>query len=135
MDKIIDLDVLRPERVIVKLAGKEMDVSFIPTGCTFDIDEKIAKLRELTVIDANLKEKVGARMPTEEEKAKMRAGQEKAYNLAVEICAVFCQAKYPEMGVEWFRDNTSPEQVNGFVEAIKGTLMKSYSAIEPYVKN
>lgn len=135
MDNIIDLDILRPERIIVKLAGKEIDVSFIPTGITFDIDERINTLRNIVVEDSNLKEKCKGRMPTDDEKAKLLRYQEKEYDIAVNICSLFCSVKYEEMNEQWFRKNTSPLQVVKFADAIKDTLLKSYNSIEGYTKN
>ena len=39
MSNVIDLDILRPEQKLVKLGGHEIDLSFIPCGITFEIDQ------------------------------------------------------------------------------------------------
>jgi hypothetical protein len=119
MGKIIDLDILRPEPQMVKLAGREIDVSFIPCGITFELD---SVLRELFGLD---QEKV----KTDESE------QKKAIGLTAQLCATFCKVKYPDMDSDWFMDNTSPAQMKAFGEAIQNTLTKIYSEIGAHAKN
>ena len=42
MDKetegIVDLDILKPPKKIIKLGGVQIDVSFVPCGITWEID-------------------------------------------------------------------------------------------------
>ena len=119
MSKIIDLDILRPEPKIVKIGGKEIDVSFIPTGITFDLDEIVKEL-----------------MALDQEKVKTdRTEMERAFGLGIKLCAVFCQRKYPELDETWFRLNTSAEQINAFAGAIQSSLMRIYSGITEHSKN
>jgi hypothetical protein len=117
--KVIDLDVLRPKPQVVKLAGKEIDVSFIPCGITFDVDRLTNELAKYTVsqLEAGGKE------------------AKKAFDLSVELCSVFCTVKYPEMTEEWFRANVDPLQVQAFAEILQSTLARSYEGAERYSKN
>jgi len=117
--EVVDLDVLRPEPKIVKLAGKEIDVSFIPCGITFEVDGLV---NELTTYDLDTVQEGG-----EESK--------RAFDTALKLCSIFCSHKHPEMTVEWFRDNTGAVQINKLVEIIQGTLLKSYAGTEAYQGN
>ena len=42
--KVLDLDVLRPESNYVKIGGINVDVSFVPSAITWDIDQIIQEL-------------------------------------------------------------------------------------------
>lgn len=119
MSKIIDLDILRPEPQIIKIGGKEIDVSFIPCGITFELD---AIVKELVLID---------RDKVQEDRDEM----EKAFNLGVRLCSTFCKIKYPEMDEDWFVKNTTSEQVTGFANEIQKSLMKAYGEIGRHSKN
>ena len=105
MAEVRDLDALRPERRIVKLHGEEIDVSFVPTGITFDIDKVVLEM-------ANLDQK------------------KKAFNLGVKLCAVFCEHDHPEMTEEWFRKETTAIQVSGLGEEIRKALSQAYEGID-----
>lgn len=117
--KVKDLDVLRPESKLIKLNGKEIDVSFIPCAITFDIDEIIKELSGITENDIR----------TNPEYTK------KAFDLSIKLCAIFCQHNYPEMDEDWFRNNTDALQIKAFAESIKEALTRAYSGIEEYGKN
>ena len=116
MTEVRDLDVLKPEVHIVKLAGHEIDVSFIPTGLTVDIDRVAAKLRTLDV-------------------KKMKAGDveetTRAFDLGIELCATFCSWQHKEMTDAWFRRNTSALQVEALSEEIRSALLRAYEGIDP----
>ena len=119
MAEIVDLDALRPEKVIIKLGGKEIDVSFIPCGITFDVDEITKRLFSFDM-------------------EKVRAGgaeTNEAFNIALELCSVFCMVKHPEMTVKWFREKTDPIQVNQLATIIQATLAKAYEGAEAYQGN
>ena len=117
--EILDLDLLRPEPKMVKLGGKEIDVSFIPCGITFDID-KIT--RDITELDFKKVQEGGAET-------------KKAFRLSMQLCAVYCQTSHPEMNEAWFEKNTTPPQVNALVMAIKETLFKGYEQVQGYQGN
>jgi hypothetical protein len=119
MSKIIDLDILRPEPAQIKLGGKTFDVSYVPTGCTFEVD---AIVRELAVMD-DTKFGVDKEMT------------QRAFDLMIEVCVSFVKHRYPEMNKDWFEANTNAGQIRGFVDAIKDALQASYKGVEEYGKN
>jgi len=116
---IIDLDILRPEPRYVILAKKKIDVSFLPCGILFDINEKMNQLA--TVSGGEIEE--------------IRKGGDvarKSYEMAIEICAIFCGVQHELMTKEWFRKNVSAEQVNMLLEEIRKLLEKELAAaVEP----
>lgn len=117
--RVEDLDVLRPEARFVKIGDKEIDVSFIPCGITFDID---SIMRELGQID---------------QKKILENGEEteKAFDLSIKLCAIFCEHKYPEMNEQWFRWNADVFQVKAFSDAIQEALSRAYAGVETSSKN
>jgi hypothetical protein len=117
--KVEDLDILRPEPRYLKLGNKEIDVSFIPCGITFDVDTILNELGVMTQEE----------IKTDSEKSK------RAFDLSIKLCATFCKHTYPEMDEKWFYDNTDAYQVKAFAEAIKDALVRAYSGIEGYQKN
>lgn len=111
---VLDLDVLRPPRRVVKLGGKEIDVSFIPVGITFDIDEINQEIAKLDI-------------------EKLQAGGEevrKAFDLSVKLCVAFCQWKYPELDEVWFRQNVDAQQMRRLAEEIRDALTRAYKGID-----
>ena len=117
--KIEDLDVLRPEKRIIKLGGKDIDVSFIPCGINFDVD---AIVRELGTMTKDIIKDNGD-------------GTKRAFDLSIKLCSLFVENKYPEMDEEWFRSNVDGVQIKHFVEAIQDALKKAYLGIETEAKN
>ena len=114
-DAVIDLDVLRVKKKIVKLGGHEIDVSFVPLGITFDLDEiaqKMMKLDQDKIIDGKSVE------------------SKKAFDLAVELCACFCGWKHPEMTAEWFNENVDGTQLTALANVIRETLQRAYDGID-----
>ena len=122
MSNIVDLDILRPESRNVKLNGKVFDVSFVPTGCTFEIDSIIRELQGITL-------KKGKELTDDSDATK------KAFDLTIRLCVAFVSHKCPEMDADWFMKSTSPQQVKVFAEAIKEALVSSYAGVEAYSKN
>jgi len=119
MSKIIDLDILRPTPQIIKIGGKEIDVSFIPCGITFDLDLIVQEL-----------------MGLDQDKIRTnREEMERAFGLGIKLCSVFCKVKYPELDETWFRLNTSAEQINAFSKAIQASLNRIYAGITEHSKN
>jgi hypothetical protein len=116
---VVDLDVLRPDAQYVKLAGKKIDVSFVPCGITFDVDEIVRELNALPKADL----------------AKNGETTRKAFDLTIRLCSVFCEHSYSEMDEAWFRKNADPIQVKQFADAIKTALIRSYAGIEADEKN
>ena len=116
MSNIIDLDALRPEPKKFKINGHVIDVSFIPLGITFDIDDIVRELAEVGTLSGKEAEK-------------------KAFDLTVRLCSVFCSHSYPEMTDDWFLENTSPQQIKPLAEAISKSLTNDYKIVEDYSKN
>ena len=112
--KVLDLDTLRPESVFIKVGGKDIDVSFLPTAITWDVDKII---QELSTFD-------------QDELLKNNDNTKRAFDLSVKLCAVFCEHKYPELNEEYFLENCDANQIKIFVEAIKETLIKAYNGID-----
>jgi hypothetical protein len=127
VSEIIDLDILRPEKKIIRLAGKEIDVSFIPLGITFEIDDIVVRLGAM-----------GLRKNAEGKyvkKALAGADLKKMFDETVKLCATFAGYKNPEMDEAWIKDNLNVEQIQVFAEAVKDALERSYRGVEEYSKN
>ena len=118
-ENIVDLDVLRPEPRYIKLGGKEVDVSFVPCAITFDLEQIVQEMSKLT--EADLKKGGDA--------------AKRGFDLAVDLCALFCQHKYPEMDHDWFMANTNAGQLGAFAEAIKTAIVQSYEGVDRYQRN
>ena len=118
-DNVLDLDLLKPKERIVKIGGKKIDVSFIPCGITFEVDAIIKEMQNFKV------EKL------EEGGKETKA----AFDLTLKLCAVFCSVKNPELNEKWFRENTSPSQIQLFAEAIRESLLSGFEAVEAHSKN
>ena len=111
---VIDLDVLRPDKKVIKLSGHEIDVSFIPCGITFDID---IITQEIVGLD----------------RQKVQAGGDeakKAFDLSVKLCVAFCSWEHPELDDKWFRGNVSPQQLGAMSSEIQDALTQAYAGIE-----
>ena len=109
--KVDDLDILRPEKRIIRLAGKDIDISFIPCGITFEIDNIVQELKSIS--KSNILEN------SEDTK--------KAFDLSIKMCVAFCTRKNPEMDYDWFCENVDVMQIKVFANAIQETLIKAYS--------
>ena len=112
---VLDLDILRPKKRIVKIGGKEIDAGFIPLAITWDVDKLV---QELSSFDEE----------------KLRTESRRALELSCEFCSVFCH-EHPDMTPDWFMENTSALQINAFVSVIKDTLTEAYNGIEAYPGN
>ena len=119
MDNVIDLDILRPDKKIVKLNGKMIDVSYIPLGITFEVDEIVNQLGRFTMDD----------LQTDKKKI------QEAFDITVKLCSVFASYKNPDMDEAWFKDNCEASQINAFAMAIRESLTRSYKGVEAYGKN
>jgi hypothetical protein len=117
--EVIDLDILKPEGKLVKLNGHEIDLSFVPCGITFEVDEIV---RELSSINKDKLDKNG-------NETKL------AFDLCIKLCTVFCEHDFPEMTEEWFRRKVDGSQINIMANLIKDALNRSYQGIERYGKN
>ena len=115
---VVDLDILRPKKKLVRIGGEEIDVGFIPVAITWEIDRLVQELGTFT----------------EEKITNDTEAQKKALLVSCEMCAAFCY-QHEELTAEWFRENTSVAQIHAFVEVIKETLTEAYAGIEAYPGN
>lgn len=106
--KVEDLDILRPQPKFFRIGGKDVDVSFIPCGITFEIDRIVNGLNKFVNLDSDESIK-------------------EAFRLTVELCVAFCSWKNPELDYEWFQANTSAAQVKLLADGIKDALTKAYA--------
>ncbi|HON97041.1 MAG TPA: hypothetical protein PK222_02150 [Bacteroidales bacterium] len=122
MDKetegIVDLDILKPPKKIIKLGGVQIDVSFVPCGITWEIDSLVRKLSEY-----------------DENKLKDEKSSKEALDIIIKLCSTFASFKNPELSEKWFRENVEMPQINAFVSLIKEALIRSYAGVEQYGKN
>ena len=118
-DNVVDLDLLRRKERFIKLEGREIEISFIPTAITFDVDDLVTSMSQLDM------EKVQA-----EDKEETK----KAFDLSIKLCATFCKWKYPEMDEQWLLEHTNVWQIHIFAEEIKKLLAEAYQGAEKYGK-
>ena len=122
MDKetegIVDLDILKPPKKIIKLGGVQIDVSFVPCGITWEIDSLVRKLSEY-----------------DENRLKDEKSSKEALDIIIKLCSTFASFKNPELSEKWFRENVEMPQINAFVSLIKEALIRSYAGVEQYGKN
>jgi hypothetical protein len=119
MTDIVDLDILRPKRKCVRLANKTIDVSMIPCGITFEIDQIVRDLMKLD--QKQIKE--GGTVTRD------------ALDLTIKLCATFARVNNPEMTEAWFRANVDAVQTQKMAEIIKDALLRSYEGVREYGKN
>lgn len=115
-DKAIvhDLDVLRPSPEYVKLAGKKIDISFIPSGVALDIMAMRQKLEELT----NSPEKI--------KKIEKGGGEAlESFDLSAGICAKITESQHSEMTKEWLLKNTDVLQLQKLIEHVTNAVFSS----------
>jgi hypothetical protein len=120
--EIIDIDILRPEKKIVILGKKEIDVSFIPLAITFEVNDLLNKLVKIAGNNPN---KIKDDLITTKE----------ALEVAVDLCVTFCSYKFPELDRKWFRENVDAYQMSKFVESLQGSLQRAISGADRYSKN
>jgi len=117
--EVIDLDILKPAGRVIKIDGKSIEISFIPVGITFQVDQITKKLFEYQKVDL------------EADSAKA----EEAFDLAVKLCALFCEKEYPDLNEKWFRSNATAGQIQVLTGQITKTLTESMQGLERYAKN
>lgn len=87
--EILDLDKLIPDKRIVKLAGKEIDVSKVPTRVVLEI-----------------------------EKNKDQLEGEASFDLVLDMVCKICKPSFPEISVDWLIDNTDMNQLIAMLEFV-----------------
>jgi len=125
--QVIDLDILKPEKRIIKLGGKEIDISFIPLAITFDVDQI---MREMNAMQIEMYSKTDELSDDE-----VQLIIKKIADKTVKLCSLFCSWKYPEMDENWFMNNANAQQLHFFTAEIKVLLDEAYKGAEEYGKN
>ncbi len=115
-ENILDLDILNPESISVKLKDKVIDVSFIPVGIVFEVDDIVKELAALETDEEELKQNV--------EK------QRKSIDVAIRLCSAFCRVKNPEMDEQWFKEGVSAVQIMKLSKVLRDTLINSYEGVD-----
>lgn len=89
--EILDLDKLIPKQRVVKLAGKEIDVSKIPSRVTLEIAKKSDVLQ---------------------------SGSEESFPILLDVIVKICRPSFSEITDDWIIDNTSLDQLLALIEFI-----------------
>ncbi len=100
-DKIIhDLDILRPPSEYVKLGGKEIDISYVPSGVAIDmiiLHEKLDKSKS----------------------------EKEQFGIAAEICSKLTSMQHKEMTKEWLLKETNVDQLYALMRYVFDSVSKS----------
>ena len=115
MAEVRDLDVMRPPARPFKLHGEVIDVSFIPSAITFDVQPIMIAMSKLDT----------------KKLVKDTNEQAKAFEISIQLCAVFCEHDHPEMTEAWFRAETNVEQVGPLARAIQEAYTHAYDGVDP----
>lgn len=121
---VYDLDVLRPPPEYVVLAGKKIDISFIPSGVAIDIMEMRQKMDEL--------------VNTPEKLEKIEEGGKEAldsFQLAAEMCAKITKSQHEKMDKDWLLKNTNVVQLKKLIEHVTDAVLNSLEGVEEPEKN
>ena len=130
-NNVVDLDILRPPTRMVKLNDREIDVSFVPCGITFDVDEIREELVEVVIA---IEEETGLKGEEALLEVPNSPNSKQAFGLGVKMCAIFCSVDHPDMDVDWFMKNSSPAQVGIMSQEIQNALLSSIKGVEDYQK-
>lgn len=116
---VYDLDILRPSPKYVLLAGKKIDISFIPSGLAIDIMEMRQELMELGDTPDKIK--------------KIKEGGEEAldtFQITAGMCAMITQVQHEEMTKEWLLKNTNVAQLKQLIGYISEAVFTSLESAE-----
>lgn len=89
--EILDLDKIVTDERIVRLAGKDIDVSKIPSRVTLEIASKSDKLKE---------------------------GSEESFPIMLDLVVKICKPSFPEVTKDWIIDHTDLNQLLALIEFI-----------------
>ena len=114
-----DLDVLRPPSEYVQLAGKKIDISFIPAGVAMDIMAGQQELLKLTNTPAKLK------------KVEAGGGEAKrSFDIAANLCAAITSSQHEEMDKAWLLKNTDVVQIKVLMDYVTKAVFHSLEGAE-----
>jgi len=116
---IHDLDVLRPAPEYVQLAGKKIDISFIPSGVAIDVMKAQQELQDMT----DTPEKMAALEGDVE-------GSRRTFEICAEICSLITKSQHPEMDSEWLLANTDVVQVRTLLDLVTTSVSRSIDQAE-----
>lgn len=117
--EVLNLDVLRPDPKTVKIDGENVDVSFIPVGITFEVEDYFRKIQSLKLADIQNHPDDARRL----------------YELTCELCGAFCAVQVPRLDAKWFAANLSADQVRAFVDVLRDALISSLKGVQRHPKN
>lgn len=95
MAEILDLDKLIPEQRIIRLAGREIDVSKVPTRVVLEIEKN---------------------------KKKLQGGGDETFDLLLDFTAKICRPSCPDITSEWLIDNTDFDQLQALLEFVMAPI-------------
>ena len=116
MAEVRNLDLLKPETHEVELLGKTLDLSFMPCGVVFDINDVVSELAALT--DGKM-----------EELSEGGNIARKAFELTVKLCAIVTESQYPELTAKYLQDHMSIRQLEALAGEIRGLLDRELAAV------
>lgn len=90
-ETILDLDKIVPDKRIVKLAGKEIDVSKVPSRAVFEIEKN---------------------------KKKLQSGGDETFDLLLKIACDICRPSFKDITPDWLIDNTDFDQLQALLEFV-----------------
>ena len=82
-NNILDLDKIIPDKRIIKLAGKEIDVSVIPTRVSLEIIKNAEKFKDLT-----------------------NNADDTLFDMVLDLTVKVIKPSFPEVSRDWLLDNT-----------------------------
>ncbi len=106
---VLDLDAVRPEKRVVKLAGKEIDVTVIPFECMLDIIDKLDSFQALEKDSAD--------------GAAVKGALEFLYQTTLRVC----QVSDKKITDEWLREHADVVQMVQLMSFVVAPLMERIS--------
>ncbi len=107
-EQVFDLDVMRPEPVLVKLLGVQLDVSFVPAGVAMILERKQGELAEMK-LDAD-----GNERPAEELAADLEYIRNQLHTMC-DMVELLAQGRAPELTRERMLNECSMQQLDSLI--------------------
>lgn len=114
---IHDLDVLRPPPEYILLAGKKIDIGFIPSGLAIAITNESRKLQ-----------KMGPERIAEAEAGGGAAAE--SFEILAEMCSTITHVQHEEMTKGWLLENTNLQQLSVLAAHISAAVNRSMADIQ-----
>lgn len=116
MASVKNLDLLKPEAHSVELMGKVIDLSFMPCGIVFDINDVVKELTEIS-------------QGKETELLKGGDIARKSFELTVKLCALVTEPQCPELTSEYLQKHLSIRQMEALAGEITNLLSRELEAV------